>query len=303
MTILRDFNSNQYSLTLNEVEQALPPIPNITVTTIPLASVKARYYYNAKKYNRALELLNQGSPANPYLFYSEIMKAQIYRDMGVKDSALFYSKKAFYNLPGNALHASVYMSQLLETSDIKEMEVIYEKIKKSRNESLIRNYFAIAVNMNPPKTQLWQDRIAKAVAMFPANSDLKSFQRILVLSPEESEKAAQLSNQGQQLYAEKNFFDAIQLFEEACRLDPFQYQHFENAGLSYFSVGDYTSALRKLDTVINVFKAPGGKSEYVKALVYLNLGQKDKACEWLKTAALAGFEQAKAEYRNRCVNQ
>ncbi|MGB0376016.1 MAG: O-antigen ligase family protein [Flavobacteriaceae bacterium] len=303
LVLLRDFNSNQYSLTLNEVEQALPPIPNITVTTIPLASVKARYYYNAKKYNRALELLNQGSPANPYLFYSEIMKAQIYRDIGVKDSALFYSKKAFYNLPGNALHASVYMSQLLETSDIKEMEVIYEKIKKSRNESLIRNYFAIAVNMNPPKTQLWQDRIAEAVAMFPANSDLKSFQRILVLSPEESEKAAQLSNQGQQLYAEKNFFDAIQLFEEACRLDPFQYQHFENAGLSYFSVGDYTSALRKLDTVINVFKAPGGKSEYVKALVYLNLGQKDKACEWLKIAALAGFEQAKAEYRNRCVNQ
>ena len=301
LVLLRDFNSNQYSLTLTEVENALPWIPNITVTTIPLASVKARYFYNAKKYDRALELLDEGSPANPYLFYSEIMKAQIYRDKGVRDSALYYSKKAFYNLPGNALHASVYMSQLLEVGDLKEVEAIYDKVIKTRNESLARNYFAIVVNMNPPRTKSWKDKISKAVEMFPDNADLQSFRRIIALSPEDSQRANDLSVQGQQLYAQKNFFDAIQLFEEACQLDPYQYQHFENAGLSYFSVGDYTRALQKLDTVVNVFKAPGGKSEYVKALVYTNLGQQDKACEWFKTAALAGFEQAKTEYRNRCV--
>ena len=301
LVLLRDFNSNQYSLTLTEVENALPWIPNITVTTIPLASVKARYFYNAKKYDRALELLDEGSPANPYLYYSEIMKAQIYRDMGVRDSALHYSKKAFYNLPGNALHASVYMSQLLEVGDLKEVEAIYDKVIKGRNESLVRNYFAIVVNMNPPRTKSWKDKISKAVEMFPNNADLQSFRRIIALSPEDSQRANELSVQGQKLYAQKNFFDAIQLFEEACQLDPYQYQHFENAGLSYFSVGDYTRALQKLDTVVNVFKAPGGKSEYVKALVYINLGQQDKACEWFKTAALAGFEQAKTEYRNRCV--
>ncbi|MGC6480098.1 MAG: O-antigen ligase family protein [Flavobacteriaceae bacterium] len=301
LVLLRDFNSNQYSLTLTEVENALPWIPNITVTTIPLASVKARYFYNAKKYDRALELLDEGSPANPYLFYSEIMKAQIYRDMGVRDSALHYSKKAFYNLPGNALHASVYMSQLLEVGDLKEVEAIFDKVLKSRNESLLRNYFAIVVNMNPPRTQSWKDKINQAVELFPTNADLLSFRRIIALSPEESQRANDLSVQGQQLYAQKNFFDAIQLFEQACQLDPYQYQHFENAGLSYFSVGDYTRAIQKLDTVIDVFKAPGGKSEYVKALVYTNLGQQDRACEWFKTAALAGFEQAKVEYRNRCV--
>ena len=40
MILLQDFNSNQYNLPLNQVESIVPDIPNITVTTIPINSVK-----------------------------------------------------------------------------------------------------------------------------------------------------------------------------------------------------------------------------------------------------------------------
>ena len=49
MFLLQDFNSNQYNLALNNVDNIVPNIPNITVTTIPINSVKARYYVKAKK--------------------------------------------------------------------------------------------------------------------------------------------------------------------------------------------------------------------------------------------------------------
>ena len=49
MFLLQDFNSNQYNLPLNKVDKIVPGIPNITVTTIPINTVKARYYFNAKK--------------------------------------------------------------------------------------------------------------------------------------------------------------------------------------------------------------------------------------------------------------
>ena len=57
MFLLQDFNSNQYNLTLNQVENITPNIPNITVTTIPINSVKARYFVKIKirqgiKFNR-----------------------------------------------------------------------------------------------------------------------------------------------------------------------------------------------------------------------------------------------------------
>ena len=78
MFLLRDFNSSKYSITMDKIDNITPDIPNITVTTIPMKSIKARYYFNAKKYNKAIELLNEGIPANPYLFFSENLKAQIY---------------------------------------------------------------------------------------------------------------------------------------------------------------------------------------------------------------------------------
>ena len=95
MILLQDFNSNKYNLPLNRVDNIVPEIPNITVTTIPINSVKARYYTNAKKYDKALELLDKGTKANPYLFYSEILKSQIFEKQGRTDSAKYYAKKAF----------------------------------------------------------------------------------------------------------------------------------------------------------------------------------------------------------------
>jgi hypothetical protein len=35
-----------------------------------------------KKYNKALALLDKGTNANPYLFYSEILKSQIFQELG-----------------------------------------------------------------------------------------------------------------------------------------------------------------------------------------------------------------------------
>ena len=93
MFLLQDFNSNQYNLPINQLENIVPSIPNITVTTIPIKSIKARYYFKAKKYRKAIELIDEGTKANPYLFYSEILKSQIYQELGKLDSAKYYAKK------------------------------------------------------------------------------------------------------------------------------------------------------------------------------------------------------------------
>ena len=48
MILLRDFNSNNFTVPINKIDNFVPEMPNITVTTIPLKSVKVRYYFNAK---------------------------------------------------------------------------------------------------------------------------------------------------------------------------------------------------------------------------------------------------------------
>ena len=124
MFLLQDFNSNAYNIPLNQVEQIVPKIPNITVTTIPINSVKARYFLNAKKYDKALALIEKGTDANPYLYYSELLKSQIYQQKGLLDSAKVYAKKAFLGLPNNALHASNYINLISQTRDKESLEEI-----------------------------------------------------------------------------------------------------------------------------------------------------------------------------------
>ena len=75
MFLLQDFNTNKYNLSLNRVDNIVPDM-QYSVTTIPINSVKARYYFNAKKYKKALSLIENGTKANPYLYYSEILKAK-----------------------------------------------------------------------------------------------------------------------------------------------------------------------------------------------------------------------------------
>ena len=121
MFLLQDFNSNKYNISLNQVDNLVPEIPNITVTTIPINSVKARYYVNAKKYDKALALLDRGTNANPYLYYSEILKSQIFQEQKKLDSAKVYAKKAFFGLPNNDLHATRYINLINITKDKNEL--------------------------------------------------------------------------------------------------------------------------------------------------------------------------------------
>ena len=71
MFLIRDFNTGQYKTKVSELTAMDLSIPNVTVTTIPMSDIKARYLINAKKYEDALKLLHRGNNANPYLFYKE----------------------------------------------------------------------------------------------------------------------------------------------------------------------------------------------------------------------------------------
>ena len=149
MILLQDFNSNQYNLPLNQVDNIVPEMPNITVTTIPINSVKARYYVKAKKYDKALDLIDKGTKANPYLYYSEILKSQIFEERGELDSAKFYAKKAFFGLPNNDLHSSKYVNLINITRDKIALEEAFELLTRKNKLTNWKNYLVIASNLEP----------------------------------------------------------------------------------------------------------------------------------------------------------
>ena len=300
MFLLQDFNSNQYNVPMTRIDNIVPEIPNITVTTIPINSVKARYYFNAKKYDKAIALIDEGTNANPYLYYSEVLKSQIYLAKGQLDSAAVYAKKAFFGLPNNALHASHYINIMNQTRDRDALEEAFELLVAKNDLNNWKNYLIVASQLYPINDAKLIARATKAAELFPLDDNIKSLYRNIIIGPDAIAKAAAFSNAAQKLFSEADYTNAAINFEKAIQQNPLEYSYYENAATANYLIGNLDKAIEQIDVVINDMNPLNGKCEYIKALIYIKLGDPIGACPLLKTAIDSGQTQAEPTFNQYC---
>ena len=300
MFLLQDFNSNQYNVPLNLVDTIVPDIPNITVTTIPINSVKARYFANAKKYDKALALLDKGTNANPYLFYSEILKSQIFEELGQLDSAKVYAKKAFFGLPNNDLHATRYINLISITRDSKALEDSFELLTYKNKAVNWKNYLIIANSINNVKDSILIERAKKATEIFPNNGEIKKLYNQIAVGTDKLNESISYSKKGLDYFNKGDYQNAAIEFEKAAEANPLDYANFENAATANYMIGDLEKAEQQIDVVINDLNPLNGKCEYIKALIYIKMGDPIGACPYLATARDSGFSQAEASFDQYC---
>ncbi len=302
LILLRDFNSNQYSLDLNEIDGITPWLPNITVTTIPMESIKARYYLYYKRYDKAIPMLKKGIPANPYLLFSENLLAQAYLEKGMIDSAFYFSKKAFYGLPNNALHAANHAKVLSATKDTMELNKVFNKLSAKTNPIIWRNFILAYGASAPIGDPGLASTIKRAIELYPGDAEMKNLQRAYVIGQDAINNSNAVATDALQLYNDKRFIEAANKFIEAGNINFVEYSHFENAASAYFLAGDYDQAFIYASKVIDEFQPMTGKSEYLKALVLLNWGDRVQSCELLNNALGHGYMQAEASINQHCNN-
>ena len=217
-------------------------MPNITVTTIPINSVKARYYVNAKQYDRALALIDKGTKANPYLYYSEILKSQIFQEKGQIDSALVYAKKAFFGLPNNDLHASRLINIINLKRDRESLEEAFELLTYKNKENNWKNYLIVAAGLYPPKDKVLVERAKKATKLFPLNPEFQGLYRQIAVGYAGVNLAGQYSAKGLEYFNMQDFISAAQEFEKAAEANPLDFSHFENAATANYMIGNLEKA-------------------------------------------------------------
>jgi O-antigen ligase/Tfp pilus assembly protein PilF len=298
--LLRDFNNNQYSVTMDKIDHITPELPNITVTTIPMKSIKARYYFNAKKYDKALALINEGIPANPYLFFSENLKAQIFLQQGKIDSAHVNARKAFYGLPKNGLHASIYAQTLQIKKDRSETLKVFELLSKKSGPAIWKNFLIVLSQLVTSQDPDFVKYASKAVELFPNDKELFTLKKLAVVGQQKVNEAAAISQLGLNYFNQGKYVEAGLEFEKALKIDILEFAHCENAASAFYMAGDYDKALIYSDRVISELNPKTGKSEYINALVHLNIGGVPRACELLRQAIDYGYTQAQATLDQRC---
>ena len=125
-----DFSKEQISIAYDEIDALFPIIPNISVSTIPLDSYKAYYYFRYGNNRKALSILSkiEKDNLNPYLFYVEYLKSLIFISSKQNDSALIYAEKAFYGWPKNINHYKLYNRLLVSSADTTAIINAFDKI-------------------------------------------------------------------------------------------------------------------------------------------------------------------------------
>tara|TARA_B100001029_G_scaffold117481_1_gene97378 strand:- start:29433 stop:31760 length:2328 start_codon:yes stop_codon:yes gene_type:complete len=302
LTLLRDFNSNQYNVTLDKIDNITPWLPNITVTTIPMQAIKARYYLYYKRYDKAIPMLKEGISANPYLLFSENLLGKAYYEMGQIDSAFHYSKKAFYGLPNNALHGATYATVLSVKGDTLELNRALDNLSGNSNPVIWKNFIiAYGANAKPGAHGIVK-RINKAVELYPNDTEIKNMQRLYVIGQEKINESNSIAAEALAFYNQGRYFEAAEKFIAAGNINYVEYSHFENAASAYFLAGDYGQSFIYLNRVIEEFKPMTGKSEYLKGLIAINWGDAVQACEMFNTSISYGYSQAQDSINQYCNN-
>ncbi|MDC1472559.1 O-antigen ligase family protein [Flavobacteriaceae bacterium] len=293
------YNTSKFTYPLNKVDKLVPGIPNISVTTLPIASMKANYYIENGQDDKALEMLRTGIKANPYLGYSELLMSKIFFKKNQRDSATYYAKAA-YDRVANTPHFSEYLNLLLLDKNLQEIDRIFAKDSSKHKPIVWKNYIVASNTLRPPRDSVSVSVANRAKDLFPADKDILLLWKIALLGKEAVDRSLALSQEGSVFFQQQDYMNAAQKFSEAAALDPLEFSYFENTGAAYFSAGLYELSLPYFDKVIQELNPKSGKSEYIKGLALINLGRNEAACAMFKAAKALRYPAADLAISEAC---
>ena len=117
-TLLYDLSENKISLKVED----LPILyyPNLSVNTIPIRTLAAKYYINEKDNLNALKLLQDSNLDNPYLPITNYLTSRFYIEQkNDLKSSFIYIKQAYDQSPKIESISALYLTlkEILEKED------------------------------------------------------------------------------------------------------------------------------------------------------------------------------------------
>ncbi len=113
-------------------------------------------------------------------------------------------------------------------------------------------------------------------------------------------QAATYSKEGLAFFNQGDYKNAAINFEKALERNPLEFSYFENAATSNYLLGNIEKALEQINIVITEMNPLNGKSEYIKALIFIKMGDPIGSCPLLETSKDSGYSQAIATFDQYC---
>ncbi len=312
--VIPDLVNEPVKLPLNDVISSFPTIPNLSSSAQPIEGIIGRYLYESKKYPEAIAYLDRGAKANPYIMYSEFLKADVYFAENKMDSAYKYATLAYFTKPRAKTYYQTLIAVCSRTGDTATIKKAFKLFTRYRpNEVFGWNFYLMG--MLGAKTKGNPELLGmadSAVRRFPGDKDLITRRTEIftnmpanavqgkVIQGSDVILSNQLFNEGNALFNQKDYAGAAQKFIRSSQISSGTYGVYENIAICYFNMKDWAKSIPYFDKVLSMKTATDGKSEYFKAAALINLGKKEEACPLLGIAKAKNYPGTDALINSYC---
>ena len=304
--LLYEFNNGDFKLTLAELDQIEDDFPNLTETAMPIKAMKARYFYLNNQKEKAHKYAFLGAKDNPQIYFGESLKSQFFAQEQNQDSAYYYSKLAFDNLPNNMPHFNLYMNSLVNRKDSQEINRAFYYVQSLAGDTstIWQIYLRSLASVLSLGDSFAMSKAAEAFKLFPQNDIIFQLYRIMTYGQERVGKAQQLYQNANKLYNERNFDEAFNLFNQAFDLDPLEFSYALNSGLSLYENAKYEEAISYFKIAQNSKKtAVKEKAMRYKGIsLYKNGSQSESCATFLKLVNTYPKRMYRQEFNKYCKN-
>ena len=278
--LLSHYNLMDFTIPLEVIDEFDMEYSDLTMTTIPMKSLKGFFYMKNDLYREALDFFNEGTNRNPYLYFSESYKSFSHLNLKNYDSAYYFAKLAFDKLPGNVVHFANYAINLVHRGDSIGLKKAYEKakFKKDLHDEIYLMAIADIIDVDQNNFALENFKLNPQTG----NLNMKKGYYTLKVGRKDMMNAASLHEVGDYYFKQQNFVSSLEFFEKAVNLNPYELTYKENLANTHLKLGNFQTAADILTELIDVDGSTSIKVKYLRVLAYLNLKDFTTACKFIQ---------------------
>ena len=298
---LKAFNNGDYSSPpLAVIDKFEMEYPSLSATSLPMSTIKGLYYLKQNKYREAIPMLRKGIKDNPYLHISESFLGYTFNMIGEKDSALYYTKKAFDYMPKNEIHYANYINSLYQNRDSITIKKVFSSLHSDKSSYFDEIYLlTMASLVDPGNTDFTLSGLD--INVQSGNDRLKKGYYSLQVGESDMYKADEYGQIALYYFNEENFLAAAEYFINADKLNPYELTYKENAANALLKIGEDERALNILNDLIDNYNSTSPKAHYLRGLTLFSMGEEVKGCADLKYAQDQGLISDTRIYQMVCL--
>lgn len=303
--ILYHYNKNtyeqsNYNIAMNYEED----FPSLTVTAMPLKTVKATYIKHHKGREEAIEYLKKIKKSdNPFLGFEESLLGDYYNGLEKFDSAYKYSKIAYSKIKQNTVHSANLIYTLMNLEKTEELMSVFNEIKHLKR---FPDWQFTIKYIRDNESKFPKDTISKivnqALEFFPDASEFDIYQKVLENEADIILIANQIAEKGNEYFLNNDYSNAFLEYQKASSLIPKEYAYRENMILCKLMLEKYDEVIElSIQTRDEIPIINNGKLELYLSISYFEKGKIDFGCQELIISINKGNLDAKNSfYAKKC---